>query len=75
MKVIIPVSFDVNMKSIYSQIKPLISKKDFIKEIRSEVNQYVKACLDTSTETNIYGLEETIINSLVNEGYAEYIKN
>jgi len=73
MKVNVSVNFNVDMKSIYSQIKPLIPKKEFIKEVRSEVNQYVKACLDTSTGTNIYGLEETIINSLIEEKHAERI--
>lgn len=73
LKVVVPISFDINMKSIYSKIKPLTSKQEFLTLVRDEVKQYILVCLDTSSDNDLYGLEDYIVNNLVEDGYAEYI--
>jgi hypothetical protein len=71
LKVIIKTAYNVDLKYIYSHVKPLVDKNVFIKRIRDEVSQYVKACLDTSTNENGNGLEDNIIYYLIQDGYAE----
>lgn len=73
MKVTVPVSYNVNMKTIYSQVKPLIPKKEFLTKIKDYVKDYVQARLEAETDTDYFCLDD-MINWLVCENYAEFIE-
>lgn len=73
MKVKFVFYINIKMKDVYDLVTPLISKKDFLEEIKYEINQYGEAYksgegLDWKHET----LTDMIIFRLVQNGFCKF---